>query len=171
VEHHPPASPDPFPKWSEDMDTLEIYTYLVTQHAFFNDTHPDFYTPSRPPFRGNARSRSRPSTRRPDGCCDLRGSPRGPLCPRRHSTFPTVRAKLKSIQNARSRIRHRSPTAKRRTALLAYGSGIHTTPTERLTKYALRTVGGLAMPHLPGDMPHPGGFSVPRIWASPRNNP
>jgi dienelactone hydrolase len=43
MQHNPPASPDQFPKWSEAMDTLEIYTYPLTQHAFFNDTHPDFY--------------------------------------------------------------------------------------------------------------------------------
>jgi dienelactone hydrolase len=42
VEPNPPASPDQSPKRSETMDNVEIYTYPVTQHAFFNDTHPDF---------------------------------------------------------------------------------------------------------------------------------
>jgi dienelactone hydrolase len=42
VEHNRPASPDQFPKRSEAMDNVKIYTYPANRHAFFHDTHANF---------------------------------------------------------------------------------------------------------------------------------
>jgi len=42
-EHNPPALPENFPKWFAGMANVEMHIYHGTQHAFFNDTHPDSY--------------------------------------------------------------------------------------------------------------------------------
>ena len=43
-EHHnPPALPENFPRWFAGMDNVEMHIYPGTEHAFFNDTHPDSF--------------------------------------------------------------------------------------------------------------------------------
>jgi carboxymethylenebutenolidase len=42
-EHNWPALPEHFPRWFEGMSNAQIDIYPGTQHAFFNDTRPDYY--------------------------------------------------------------------------------------------------------------------------------